>query len=392
MEFRILGPLEIVDDDDLPLSVGGSRERYLLTLLLLSANQVVSTERLVDEFWEDEPPTDPVHALPRLRLPASQRPANGWRRRSARNAAARLSHPPSCRGARRRALQHSGGCRAGSTGRRRRWRRGRDPTPGALVVAGSRPRRRARRAHRPGRSRPPGGGPPGRHRGSGRGRHGVRTPPGTGRRTRGRCAALDPLRERLWSQRMLALYRSGRQAEALRTYQEARRLHVDELGVEPSGALTRLERAILCQAHEIDWPADGREDTPSLPLPAEVAAEGFQPFVSRAEELAAAHVLLNDGTRDRLAVLWLLGEPGIGRTRVGHLESPARFHSAVLCLSLFDDVQFQGLATPYHVVLKPCAGAVLHPSRQRAGATSSSILPREAFHPPRPRDPRPRSR
>src|SRR5688572_18371684 len=63
MEFRILGPLEIVDDDDLPLSVGGSRERDLLTLLLLSANQVVSTARLVDEFWEDGPPTDPVHAL-----------------------------------------------------------------------------------------------------------------------------------------------------------------------------------------------------------------------------------------------------------------------------------------------------------------------------------------
>jgi hypothetical protein len=60
-------------------------------------------------------------------------------------------------------------------------------------------------------------------------------------------AAEHPLRERLRGQLILALYRSGRQAEALAAYQSARRVLVDELGIEPSAALQELERAILRQ-------------------------------------------------------------------------------------------------------------------------------------------------
>src|SRR4051795_5529267 len=62
-----------------------------------------------------------------------------------------------------------------------------------------------------------------------------------------RLVALAPLREELRSALMLALYRCGRQAEALAVFREGRRLLVDGLGIEPSAALRRLERAILAQ-------------------------------------------------------------------------------------------------------------------------------------------------
>ena len=61
-----------------------------------------------------------------------------------------------------------------------------------------------------------------------------------------------PLRERLRQQLMIALYRSGRQAEALDVYKDARRALVDELGIEPGGALQELERAILRQDPSLD--------------------------------------------------------------------------------------------------------------------------------------------
>src|SRR5919204_2612394 len=64
--------------------------------------------------------------------------------------------------------------------------------------------------------------------------------------------ARHPLREGLRRQQMLALYRSGRQAEALAAYQEARRALADELGIEPSPALRELERRILQQDPSLD--------------------------------------------------------------------------------------------------------------------------------------------
>ena len=66
--------------------------------------------------------------------------------------------------------------------------------------------------------------------------------------------AEHPLRERLQAQLMLALYRSGRQADALERYQRARRRLVDELGIEPGSALSELERAILAHDPELEAP------------------------------------------------------------------------------------------------------------------------------------------
>ena len=62
MEFRILGPLEVVEHGrSLPL--GGARQRTLLALLLTRANEVVSADRLIDELWGAEPPRGAANAL-----------------------------------------------------------------------------------------------------------------------------------------------------------------------------------------------------------------------------------------------------------------------------------------------------------------------------------------
>ena len=79
---------------------------------------------------------------------------------------------------------------------------------------------------------------------------------------------LQPFRERLWAQLIVALYRSGRQADALHTYQRLRALLVEELGLEPSPPLRQLEAAVLRQDPDLavptgiavptEWPSLGR--------------------------------------------------------------------------------------------------------------------------------------
>ena len=93
----------------------------------------------------------------------------------------------------------------------------------------------------------------------------------------------NPFRERLWGQLMLALYRSGRQADALETFQEARRVLADELGLEPGPELRRLQEAILAHDPAIAAvPVESRRRG-NLPAPA-------TSFVGREDELARARV------------------------------------------------------------------------------------------------------
>lgn len=73
-----------------------------------------------------------------------------------------------------------------------------------------------------------------------------------------RLVAEHPLRERLWAQLMHALYRSGRQADALRAYQNARATLVEQLGVEPGPELRAMERAVLDQDPALDGQSAGR--------------------------------------------------------------------------------------------------------------------------------------
>ena len=119
--------------------------------------------------------------------------------------------------------------------------------------------------------------------------------------------AAHPLSERLHGQLMLALYRSGRQADALAAYRRARSALVEQIGVEPGPELRSLHEAILRQDPAVSAPAP-------IELPREL--EVRSPLVGRADELdslRAAWARARDGEG---AAVVVAGPDGIGRTRL----------------------------------------------------------------------------
>ncbi len=127
----------------------------------------------------------------------------------------------------------------------------------------------------------------------------------------------NPLRERLRAQLMLALYRSGRQAEALEVFRQARAKLVEELGIEPGSELQTLNRAILAQ--------DPALDVASLPKPdassdrGVVATHGSATsFVGRKRELQEIRALLGEAD---VRLVTLTGAGGAGKTRLAFAVS-----------------------------------------------------------------------
>jgi YVTN family beta-propeller protein len=251
LEFRILGPLEL-RLDGAPVPVGGPRQRALLALLLCNANRVVSRDQLIDELLHDQAAASAERTLrvqvSRLRKVLAS--GDGESRLIAR--------PPGY-------LLRVDAGELDLHDFERRVIEGRcaleDDDPGQAAA-------RLREAESLWRGRPLAdleSEPFARFEVQrleelrlGVVEERIEAELALGRDT-SLCAELEslvaehPLRERLRAQLMLALYRCGRQAEALGTYRAGRSLLVKELGLEPSPELKRLEGAILRQDVELQW-------------------------------------------------------------------------------------------------------------------------------------------
>jgi DNA-binding SARP family transcriptional activator len=134
----------------------------------------------------------------------------------------------------------------------------------------------------------------------------------------------SPLRERRWGQLIVATYRCGRQADALRAYQRCRSVLAADLGLEPGPALRQLEAAVLAQDISLEWRpvaatiAPGRG--PARPAPAPLAApaperhKGAPSLVGRDEELGHLRGRLEQLASGVGGAIVLVGEPGAGKT------------------------------------------------------------------------------
>jgi DNA-binding SARP family transcriptional activator/streptogramin lyase len=284
VEFRILGPLEVVGESG-PVALGRLKERLVLAVLLLHANESVSRERLIDELWGESPP------------PTARKAVNVYvselRKRLSGNGGGPIATVP---GGYRLDVDPD---RLDAACMRHLVATARDAVSAGEQGAAAELYRQAL----------------GLWRG--------RTLAGLELESVGRheveqleelrlAALMDridcdlalgrhellvgelnllvseyPLRERLRAQQILALYRADRQAEALEAYGEARRTLVDELGIEPSPALQRLQKGVLAHDPALEIPtgvgvpngstprSEPAVQGPSLTQPA--AASRFRP-------------------------------------------------------------------------------------------------------------------
>jgi DNA-binding SARP family transcriptional activator len=239
MEFRILGPIEVADGDDV-IPLASAKQRALLAILILSANEVVSADRLIDELWGEQSPESGRTALQvlvsKLRkalgdagsLLATRPP--GYLIRLEREqldlyrferlvSEADAAEPANAAGKLREALALWRGAALADLA----YESFAQPSIGRLEelrVAALEKRIEADLAA---------------------GHHGDLIAELEG------LVAEHPLREGLRAQLMVAQYRCGRQADALAAYHAARRTLIDELGIEPGPLLRELEQAILRQ-------------------------------------------------------------------------------------------------------------------------------------------------
>lgn len=152
-----------------------------------------------------------------------------------------------------------------------------------------------------------------------------------------------PLRESLHELLMLALYRGGRHTEALEVFREARRILVTELGVEPGPGLRRLHEQVLEFDPVLDLPA-APERGPgrlvlSLPAKRTAGQDTTKEFVGRTVEVERLRNRLADVAGGRGGVVWVEGEPGIGKTALLAMSlSEAGAHGCQVAWGTCDEI------------------------------------------------------
>jgi len=302
MDFRILGPLE-VEEDGRPIPVVGGKQRALLANLLIHANEPVSADQLIDELWAEHGPENPRKGLQvqvsRLRKALGE-------------------------GSARLVTQPNGYLLQVEPGELDLDRCDRLAHHGREALAGEDPGRAAEQLRE---ALAVWRGPPLAEFAFDSFAQGeisrleelrltlledridADLACGTHTTLVGELEALvaeHPLRERVRRQLVLALYRSGRQAEALEAYRAARVVLDEELGLEPTPALRELERSILTHDPGLRAPAPPDPRVSRLP-PTQTDTIG------RHEDSCTVVELLHSGTR---RLVTLTGPGGVGKTRL----------------------------------------------------------------------------
>ena len=318
MEFGILGPLQALEEGR-EVALGGGKQRALLAVLLLHANETLSADRVIDELWGERPPATAAKAL-QVHVSNLRKALGGDGIVLTRERGYELRLEPENLDARRFERLVAEGREQLSAGRADRaaealtsalelWRGSPladlayEPFAQQEVTRLDEMRVAATELL-------------------------IESKLALGRHDEvveqlERLVAEHPYRERFRAQLMLALYRCDRQADALQAYQDARRELVDELGIEPGERLRELEAAILAQDPGLLVEA---------PPPDEPELSGVA-LVGRQAELAVLDAGLDDALAGHGRLLLLGGEPGIGKTRLAEeVMAHARARGARVCV------------------------------------------------------------